>query len=292
MDKKLRYIYRITNLINGKTYIGQRTSTCGKVEDDIYFGSGKLIKLAEQKYGIDKFKKEILISGLFTKEELDKLEIEYILGEKQLGHGEYNISTGGQQGGNMGDVWLERVRAANQTDTHRDNLRKSLIEASARMSDTVKKERSKKGEETRKKRGISHNTFGGRHHTEETKQKISKANSEIFQGKNNPSYGKHWFTDGNTNVLCKECPTGFLPGKDGSAQKRLEHENIKNEKQLEKEELINKILNCDVDLQAYNVYSLLAQKLGLERTFIKRFVKRNMKEHKELFYNRKEHMSR
>lgn len=40
------YIYEITNLINGKTYIGQRkmTSDEGKVWDD-YLGSGKAITL-------------------------------------------------------------------------------------------------------------------------------------------------------------------------------------------------------------------------------------------------------
>lgn len=46
------YIYKTTNLINNKIYIGQHKSDRF---DESYFGSGKLLKQAIQKYGKENF---------------------------------------------------------------------------------------------------------------------------------------------------------------------------------------------------------------------------------------------
>lgn len=53
------YVYLITNKINGKRYIGKRSCKCD-VEMDKYMGSGKYLKSAIGKYGIENFEKEII----------------------------------------------------------------------------------------------------------------------------------------------------------------------------------------------------------------------------------------
>jgi len=86
-------IYRITNLINNKKYIGQRV-----YNRNYYFGSGSIIEQAIKKYGKSNFKKEILWSGSTTREKLDDLEIFYIKTENTLSPIGYNICEGGSSG--------------------------------------------------------------------------------------------------------------------------------------------------------------------------------------------------
>lgn len=87
------YIYKTTNLINNKIYIGLSTKTVE--ESTNYYGSGKAILQAIKKYGKDNFEKEILIE-CDTLEELRgheiKLIAEYNSTDRNMG---YNISPGG-----------------------------------------------------------------------------------------------------------------------------------------------------------------------------------------------------
>lgn len=88
------YIYKTTNLINNKIYIGQH-----RVEDDKfdnkYFGSGKLILEAINKYGVDNFLCEVL-EWCSTEQELNEREIHYIdKFNSKVTFGNYNMSSGG-----------------------------------------------------------------------------------------------------------------------------------------------------------------------------------------------------
>lgn len=88
------YIYKTTNLINGRPYIGQKKGLF-KLN---YLGSGKLIIRAIKKYGKQNFKVEVLAFAT-TKDMLDSLEIKYIYEHRQVfGKFLYNITKGGEGG--------------------------------------------------------------------------------------------------------------------------------------------------------------------------------------------------
>ena len=81
-------IYKTTNLINGKFYIGQDSKN-----NPDYLGSGNLLNRAIQKYGKENFIKEI-IECCESKQHLDEREIFWILELKPV----YNIAKGGSGG--------------------------------------------------------------------------------------------------------------------------------------------------------------------------------------------------
>ena len=82
---------KTTNITNGKFYVGK-----DEKNDPNYFGSGKILKLAINKYGLEYFKKEILEECL-SREELNVKEKYWIivLSATTLG---YNIAEGGTGG--------------------------------------------------------------------------------------------------------------------------------------------------------------------------------------------------
>lgn len=244
------YIYKITNLINGKTYIGQHKY---KELDDYYMGSGKHLINAQKKYGIKNFKKEILIFNVAKKEHIDLLEKTFIAFEREKVGVEncYNITDGGGGGsGPMSEEHKMKISKANK-GKHRqpcsEETRKRMSEAQKgkKLSEETRKKisESRKGEKNPFYGKKLKATFKGRHHSEETRKRlseISKGNqyhkgcyhSEEARKKMSAAwdYDKHctedfrkklsetfktlrWFNNGEICVRAKECPEGFVPGR-------------------------------------------------------------------------------
>lgn len=171
------YIYKTTNLVNGKIYIGQKK---GPEFYPDYKGSGKALWNAIRKYGWDKFKVEFLIP-CFSQEELDAEEIFLIdwFGSRDRSIG-YNIS----EGGTWGDVSLGMTPEEYQAWCDKNRA-------------------SHAGEK---------NHFYGKRHTEESKRKISEHHAD-FSGENNPNYGKR--LSESTRAKISEAARGRVPWNKG-----------------------------------------------------------------------------
>lgn len=159
-------IYKITNDVTGKVYIGQTTQGFnnrygmrGKGAERVYNYHKALQRCGRpynehllnsfEKYGIENFSVEERYDVAFSKEELDRLEIEYIKQFKSDIDG-YNRDSGGHH---------------------------------AYPNAEAKEKMRRIGEE---------NHFYGRHHTEETRKYLSAVKAGKYTGADNPNYGRRW----------------------------------------------------------------------------------------------------
>lgn len=181
--KQYNYIYKITNLTNGKIYIGKHSTDN---LDDGYFGSGKRLKCAIRKYGIENFEKEI-IAFCYTEDELNRQERFYIRDFNSMDSSVgYNMTHGGN-----GAVRLIR------TEEHRKKI--SLSNTGKKLSEETRRKisESKKGkhigpksEESKRK---TSNSLKGRKRPEETIKKMSDSLK-----------GRIPWNKGKTNVISEE----------------------------------------------------------------------------------------
>ena len=181
-------VYRTTNLINSKIYIG-----CHKTTDlnDGYLGSGKLLRSAIKKYGIENFKKETL--QIFDNPE-EMFEMESVLvNEEFIGRKDtYNL----KEGGKANWYYLNEFYWTNEKRIEH-NRRYSPFkdkEWQENNKENLKKWSKSGGEEYKKKYG--NESFGigftGKTHTQESRDKISKTKKEKGDqiGERNSQYGK------------------------------------------------------------------------------------------------------
>ena len=87
------YIYKITNLVTQKIYIGKHKFD-KPILDEKYFASGIYINKSLEKYGLDNFSKE-LIDTADTAEELNEKEKFYIQLNNCIYPNGYNLTSGG-----------------------------------------------------------------------------------------------------------------------------------------------------------------------------------------------------
>jgi group I intron endonuclease len=172
-------VYKTTNQINGKYYIGKHKTTVDNINDD-YLGSGIILKQAIEKYGKENFTKEVI--KIFN-DENSAFDYEQELVNKLLVEDKncYNIMTGGLGGRTLSDESKQKLSLINKGKPRSDKIKKkiSVTLKGRKISKEHKKKLSdaKKGkacsEETKKKLSLI-NT--GKKISEETKKKLSLGN--------------------------------------------------------------------------------------------------------------------
>lgn len=172
------YIYKITNTLNNKVYVGKRVSS---IFNEKYWGSGKAIKNSINKYGLENFTRDIL-EWCNSDDELNEREKFWIkeLKTNQKKYG-YNFTDGGT-GGNTLKYLSEEDKIA--------RLEK-IAETKANYSDEQK---------------------------EELHNKLSKSSSAALKklydnGYENNNKGRKWYTNGTEDKMCFECPEGYWLGR-------------------------------------------------------------------------------
>ena len=178
-------IYKITNLMNNKIYIGSHKTIN---INDTYMGSGKYLLYAQKKYGIENFKKDILFvfdnpKDMFLKEA--ELVNENFLSEENT----YNLKLGGVGGfgyinslsknlyGNNGKLGYGGENLIK--GWHRDKTNDELVKISKTL---------KEGYST----GRLNPTFLGKKHKIETIEKLKGHSRQ--NGEKNSQYGTCWIT--------------------------------------------------------------------------------------------------
>lgn len=149
MNKKERYgyVYKITNNINGKIYIGLHKHNEDRIDEN-YWGSGLLISYAIAKEGKENFSREIL-EWCDNRESLIDREIYWIdkLDARNPEVG-YNIASGGY-GGDLGEIVRKRISEAQMGPKHWNYGKHRSEETKKKISESCKG--IKRTEECRKR---------------------------------------------------------------------------------------------------------------------------------------------
>ena len=216
-------IYKITNRLNNKIYVGKHKT---ENKDDDYLGSGILIERAIAKHGKENFVKEILFElpdeDTMNQKEADIVDEDFVSRDDT-----YNLKLGGIGGWDF--INENGLNAQSKSELSANGkkgagtgnqIKQSLWETDTEWRNAY---REKMSMAQRIRFSIGRGAFTGRKHTPETREKMRVAKVGVFDGRKNPSFGKHWITNGVENKLSDTIPAGWRRGRishTGSVTKR------------------------------------------------------------------------
>jgi shikimate kinase len=202
-ENKFNFIYKTTNLITGKFYIGMHSTN--NLEDG-YLGSGKILRYSIKKYGVENHKIEKL-EFFEDRKKLAENERE-IVNETLLKNSMcMNLRLGGEGGGGIFNEQhsknLKRGASIFLKNQWKENYQKMC------------KQNSEKVKIAHKNGSLRYDNMLGKHHSEEAKNNIGIANSISQKGVKNSQFGSKWITNGKQNkkIHDKVLPGGWIFGR-------------------------------------------------------------------------------
>jgi hypothetical protein len=183
--KKYHYIYKTTNLLSGKYYIGMHSTD--NLEDG-YLGSGTYLRRSINKHGKENHSIEIL-EFLNSREELAARESEIVTLQEIAKKECMNLKVGGRGGIDS----TMRQLSKEKRDWLRDNDSSWNAAAGERVSQGLKRSyQSRPG------------NFTGKTHSLATIEKMKQVAKGRGVGNQNSQYGTCWITNGSLNKKIKK----------------------------------------------------------------------------------------
>lgn len=200
---KFYTIYKTLNKIDNKVYYGFHET---ENPYDGYLGSGKYLKRAIKKYGIENFEKFVLY--IFdNREDMIKKEAELIDEDKVKDKKIYNLKKGGQGGWDYVNKngfakSNEHLIIANKAKKNKYiNTWNDFYKSIYKKSGLIEWKKSNDPEIKKRRSEIAKNAFLGKNHSDETKKRMSEKQKNINRtGKNNPMYGKCWIYNDKESI--------------------------------------------------------------------------------------------
>lgn len=161
-------VYKTTNLINNKFYIGKHKQD--SYEFDGYLGSGTIIKDAIKKYGKESFLRETLAT--FMTEEECYIAEKDILSNLWEDPDCYNLESGGRGGKTVSEESRKRMSLSAKNRPRMQHTEKTkLLLSAAKLANNPGMTGKTHSEETKRK---MKEKAEGRKHSAESKEKMSK----------------------------------------------------------------------------------------------------------------------
>ena len=241
------YVYKITNTVNNKAYIGisVHEPTKGRIKNHLSGRGNRIIANAVKKYGKDAFTYEVLEENVFD-EFLPDLEVAYIANFNTVAPNGYNLTSGGDKHKKLSAETRRKLSEAKRGENNHYFGKVLSAEHRRKLSEAQKGKKhynfgKTRSTETRRKlseanKGKKHSAetrrkmseaAKGKTFSEETRRKLSEANkgkkhsaetrrkmSEAAKGRTSPNLGKSMSMEQRRKLSEARMHPDQLPARD------------------------------------------------------------------------------